>query len=582
MKALLVALGLHLAFLSPSWADDKRSLLDSLQQQLDQHFNRDTVRVNILNKMGYEYWIVDPVQSVRYGDEALTLADSLNYLPGIALAKRVIGVANWAQGNYEKGLGYLMEALVQYQSLKDSLGIANVLLNTGLIFSDQHSYEEALSYYDEAYQTFESLKNVERQLHTAIHIGELHQARGNYPLAQQYFEEALQLSDSINYSYGLGASYLHLGQLSLTMGKLDEASDYCYQALPYQEAQDNMHGKSLTYYTLGSIQRVKGNYAEAEKQLLHALQKATKVSFRQNRRDIYLELKRVAEATGNYQQALRYFENYHILQDSLLNAEKLREIVRLESRHELEQKEQELLVQQQSMELMQQEARLQNFFRNGLLIGIIGLALIGYLITSRQRLKIKKNQELLTKNREVFQSRQKLAQAELENAQLKQKELTQELEYKNKELTSYTINFIQKNELMEELKVGIQQLKRQVKPGNRQQLSTLSRLVDQNLHIDREWEDFKRHFEEVHKDFFTYLKDYCPELSNNELKLCALLKLNMSMKEMANLLGISPDSVKTARYRLRKKLGLEREDNLVDFIINIEQKPAASNVKPTQ
>ncbi|WKN43860.1 tetratricopeptide repeat protein [Tunicatimonas pelagia] len=571
MKTVFVFLGLQLALLSIVLADDKKASLDSLQQALHQHPESDTVRVNILNELGYEFWIVDPVQSVQYGQQALVMAESLGYPLGAALAQRVVGVAHWAQGNYENGLSFLMKSLVQYQSLQDSLGIANVLLNIGLIYSEQRSYEEALAYYEEAYRTFQSLKNTERQLHTAIHIGEVYQAEENYALAQQFFQQALHFSDSINYTYGLGSSYLRLGQLSLATGKLNQALDYCYQALPFQKARENMHGKSLTYYTLGSIERARENYAAAEKHLLHALKKATKVSSRQNRKDIYLELKEVAQATGNYQQALAYFENYHALQDSLLNAEKLREIVRLENRHELEKKEQQLLVQEQSMELMQQEAQMQDFFRNGLLIGIVTLGFIGYLIVSRQRLKIQKNKELLNKNREVFQSRQALDQAELENAQLKQKELAQELEYKNKELTSYTINFIQKNELIEELKVSIQQMKRQAEPEVRQQLTSLSRLVDHNLHIDREWEDFKRHFEEVHKDFFALLKYHCPELSTGELKLCALLKLNMSMKEMANILGISPDSVKTARYRLRKKLGLGREDKLIDFIINLEQ-----------
>ncbi|MEM8967939.1 MAG: tetratricopeptide repeat protein [Bacteroidota bacterium] len=580
MKYLTITLGLQLILLTVTLADDKKNLLDSLQQHLQQHSATDTVRVDILNKLGYEFWIVDPVQSVQYGDAAFALADSLDYLAGTAFAKRVVGVANWVQGNYEDGLSYLMEALVDYQYLEDSLGIANILLNIGTIYSDQHSYEEALAYYDEAYRTFEDLSVLRQQIHTLVNIGRLHQIRENYPRAQQFFQQALHFSDSIDYIYGLGSSYLHLGQLSLATGKLDEALDYCYQALPFQEARENMHGKSLTYYTLGSVERRRGNYTEAEKHLLHALKKATKVSSRQNRKDIYLELKQVAQATGDYQQALEYHEHYHTLQDSLLNAEKLREVVRLENRYELEKKEQELLVQQQSMEIMQQEAQIQNFLRNGLLVGMITLGLIGYLITSRQRLKIKKNKELLDKNQEVFQSRQALAQAELENAQLKQKELTHELEYKNKELTSYTINFIQKNELMEELKAGIQQLKRQAKPEVRQQLNTLSRMVEQNLHIDREWEDFKRHFEEVHKDFFTQLKSRCPELSTNELKLCALLKLNMSMKEMANVLGISPDSVKTARYRLRKKLGMERDEKLLDFIIDMEQNsdnPVASS-----
>jgi tetratricopeptide (TPR) repeat protein len=583
MKALLITFGLQVIIFSWSWADNNtQAQIDSLQQLLEQSSHPDTIRVNVLNQLGYLYWIIDPKQSVKYGQEALAIADSLAYLPGTAFAQRILGVANWSQGNYEDGLTYLMDALVEYQSLKDTLGVANVLLNTGLIYSDQSSYDEALAYYEEAFQTFKSLKKINRQVHTAIHIGQLHQLANRYDLAERYYQQALTLSDSVHHTYGQASSYLNLGRLALANGNLEVATNYCQRALPLQEDIGDGHGKSITYYTLGSIERASGNYVQAERYLLHALKKATKVSSRQNRKDIYLELKEVAQATGNYQQALGYFEKYHSLQDSLLNAEKLREIVRLENRHELKQKEQELLVQQQSLELLQQEARIQNFFRNGLLIGIIALALIGYLITSRQRLKIKKNQELLIKNREVFQSRQKLAQAELENAQLKQKELTQELEYKNKELTSYTINFIQKNELMEELKAGIQQLKRQVKPENRQQLSALSRLVDQNLHIDREWEDFKRHFEEVHKDFFTHLKEYCPELSNNELKLCALLKLNMSMKEMANLLGISPDSVKTARYRLRKKLELEREDNLVDFIINIEQQPAVSDVNTTR
>ena len=581
MRFLFVTFGLYLTFLPDSRADDRQTLLDSLQQRLDQFTTIDTARVDILNEIGYEYWTIDPVQSVRYGGEALTLADSLDYLPGTAFAERVIGVANWAQGNYEEGLSYLLDALNHYQSLNDSLGVANIFVNIGLIYSDQQSYEEALSYYEEAYRTFDILKKTHRQIHTAIHIGQLYQSKHRYDLAQTSYQQALQLSDSVQHDYGLGASYLYLGQLALATGKLNEALDYCYQALPFQEAQGNMHGKSLTYYTLGSIERERGNYSEAEEHLLHALKKATIVSSRQNRRDIYLELRQVAEATGDYQQALAYFNNYHTLQDSLLNAEKLREIVRLENRYKLEKKEQELLVQQQSVNLMQQEARIQRFFRNGLLFGIIALAIIGYLVTTQQRLKIKKNREVLAKHQEVSRSQQQLAQVELENAQLRQKELTQELEFKSRELTSYTINFIQKNELIDQLKSGIQQAKRQAKPEMRQQLNSLSRLVDQNSHIDREWEDFKRYFEEVHQGFFANLKHYCPELSNNELKLCALLKLNMSMKEMANILGISPDSVKTARYRLRKKLGLSKEEKLVDFIINIEQNLTSSSTSDT-
>jgi len=78
------------------------------------------------------------------------------------------------------------------------------------------------------------------------------------------------------------------------------------------------------------------------------------------------------------------------------------------------------------------------------------------------------------------------------------------------------------------------------------------------------------HFEQVHQHFFTRLKEACPDLSSAELKLCALIRLNLNMKESATILGISPTSVKTARYRLRKKLNLSQEESILDYLLKIE------------
>lgn len=92
-------------------------------------------------------------------------------------------------------------------------------------------------------------------------------------------------------------------------------------------------------------------------------------------------------------------------------------------------------------------------------------------------------------------------------------------------------------------------------------------LIDYSFNLDKDWEEFKLYFEDVHKDFFGQLKEQYPSLSPNELRLCALLKLNLSVKEMASLMGISPESVKMARHRLRKKLGLTSDQNLVEFML---------------
>lgn len=163
-----------------SWSASAQSLVDSLTQQLEQHTARDSIRVDLLNRLGHTQWIVAPQQSVQRGVEALALAQLLSYDQGLAYACRIIGVAQWAQGNYETGLEHLMQSLAAYRAIDDTLGTANAMMNTGLIYQDQGSYEEALAYYQEALATFEVLDQPDRWINTANHQGELHLLTEDY------------------------------------------------------------------------------------------------------------------------------------------------------------------------------------------------------------------------------------------------------------------------------------------------------------------------------------------------------------------------------------------------------------------
>lgn len=560
MKAFCTALLL----LSFSIIGHTNSSLDSLKNELKNYTESDSQRVNILNQLGYEYWIMDPVESEKYAYQALELAKELSYESGEAYANRSIGVANWAQGNYEEGLEFLITSLVAYQALQDTLNIANVMMNTGLIYYEQGSYEEALSYYNEALKTFEVLKKPERQINTTNHIGELYQNQKKFQDALIFYRKALILSDSLDYSYGQATANLNLGSLFKDEGELDSALFYCNRAFELQSENHDWHGRAFTLYTIGTIHVLKNDLYQAEQNLLQGLSSAELVSSKKLRRDIYLKLKEIATVQNKYQKALDYFEQYDMLNDSLLNAEKLREFVRLENKFDLEKKEQQVQMKQRELELLKQQAKLDNFLLDTLIIGIVVILLIAYLIISRQRLKVQKNKE-------IYEANDALAQVELENSKLKEKELTTKIDFKNKELTSYSLNFMRKNELMEEIKHTINELKKLQNKETTQKLNSLSKLVTGSMHIDKDWQDFKRQFEEVHADFFGTLKKHCPDITSNELKLSALLKLNMNLKEAAGIMGISPESVKTARYRLRKKLNLNRDENLVDYMIKIEQ-----------
>ena len=177
--------------------------------------------------------------------------------------------------------------------------------------------------------------------------------------------------------------------------------------------------------------------------------------------------------------------------------------------------------------------------------GTIGTILICGLIISGLRIRVHKS---------------KVARQKLEF----------ELNQKRKELTSYALNFIQKNELMDELTTKVNELRRNSDTDTALGLNRINHMISDSFRIDQDWENFKLMFEEVHPDFFVKLKEMFPDLGNAELKLSALLRLNMNLKESSKVLGISPDSVKTARYRLRKKLNLEHDQNLVDFFLKFD------------
>jgi len=102
-------------------------------------------------------------------------------------------------------------------------------------------------------------------------------------------------------------------------------------------------------------------------------------------------------------------------------------------------------------------------------------------------------------------------------------------------------------------------------------LMTINKKLRTLITKDEIWEDFKIQFEKIRPDFFNKLKEIAPDLSVNDLKHCTYIVSNLKSKEVAKLINISPRSVETVRYRIKKKMGLNREDNLHEYLINIQK-----------
>ena len=143
------------------------------------------------------------------------------------------------------------------------------------------------------------------------------------------------------------------------------------------------------------------------------------------------------------------------------------------------------------------------------------------------------------------------------------KNLKQDIENKNKELASSTMSLIKKNEFLNQIKNELKNT------SNDENLVSVIQIINKNINNSDDWKMFEEAFNNADKDFFKKVKKTHPKLTSNDLRLCMYLRMNLSSKDIAPLLNISPRSIEIKRYRLRKKINLERNVNLNDYFINL-------------
>jgi len=179
------------------------------------------------------------------------------------------------------------------------------------------------------------------------------------------------------------------------------------------------------------------------------------------------------------------------------------------------------------------------------------------------------------RHEEEQQRLQYLHQLEIEKTdkeivKLRNEKLEAEIQHKNNELASVAMHLVQKGELIGKIKDQVVRMKSQAETNPENDgFKKIIRVISEEDRIDKQWEQFTMHFDNVHSDFLTSLKAKFPNLSTNELKLCAYLRMNLSTKEIAQLMNISPRGVEIGRYRLRKKLGIQKEVSLFEYLLSV-------------
>ncbi|MDX9927159.1 MAG: inorganic phosphate transporter [Bacteroidales bacterium] len=206
-------------------------------------------------------------------------------------------------------------------------------------------------------------------------------------------------------------------------------------------------------------------------------------------------------------------------------------------------------------------------------ISLLALALVSALLTytfRQQKKRLTAEKELLEREKENIIARQALTDAEIRAVQVENQYLQNEVENKRRDLINYAMSIVEQKEYFEKVSESLRELSGEKRSELRdEKLKKLEIEIRQRMSFADKVEDFNIRIEKMHKDFMGRLAQLYPDLSSNETRLAVLIRLGISSKEIATLLNISPKSVEINRYRLRKKLGLDRKASLTQFINNI-------------
>lgn len=202
------------------------------------------------------------------------------------------------------------------------------------------------------------------------------------------------------------------------------------------------------------------------------------------------------------------------------------------------------------------------FLSNVAIISYVLLLILFSLFMDRLYKTYYRKQRKALLDRQEREFKIKVLASEKELIEIRNNQLKIDVDSKNKELATSTMSIVKKNELLSSIK-------NELYKGGDENIKNVIHIIDKSLNNSDDWEMFKEAFNNADKNFIKKIKNTHNSLTPNDLRLCAYLRLNLSSKEIAPLLNISPRSVEVKRYRLRKKMNLEHDVNLTDYILSI-------------
>jgi tetratricopeptide (TPR) repeat protein len=504
--------------------------------EIAQHSSYAAGKINAMLKLGnYYFRVSNYARAIEFGQKAKELAEDMTLEREMASSLQLIGSIYNELGDHNRSTEYFFKSLKLFEKLKDTLGIAHSLGDIGMDFFSQQMYKKALEYFNNSLSLALKLKNplaIKRQYNN---IAVVLQAQQNFDSANIMLNNALAINLKLGDKLGQGTNIMNIGYGQLNMGNFNEALLSFQQALALFSELKNQLRIAECYMNFGFTHYSSGRIDHSIEYFKMALQVGLAYGYYRIVFEAAKMLRQISTSRKDTLSAFRYIILEKQAGDSLYASQKQILLSKLELQYTYEKREFKIKMEQQ-------------FKNTAILILILGLTfglIILALVFSKHRLRAK-------------------------FVVLEKAKIESELDIKNRELTVNLISLIKKNEMLSDISSKLVDLEQGAKGDEAKSVIMLISQEMRNKTDDRMLNEFTQRFQEVHAGFYEKLLNAYPDLTLNELKLCAFLRLNMTTKDISELTTQQFTTIDQARYRLRKKLGITNsETNLVTFLSKI-------------
>jgi tetratricopeptide (TPR) repeat protein len=476
---------------------------------------------------------------------ALKEATDKNDPIAAALCYQSLGELFYNQAAYTQAVKYYYKADHIFRKHHDQFHLAKNLNKIGETYYYGKQYHISLVKFQEALDNYQKIKNGKGIAESYGLIGQTYEKHQDYQKAVKYQQLALSAYQKEQDSLGIAKIYENIGSIYEDKLELDSALINYQYALEINQRNANELAQIEIINNIGDVYRKTGKYTAALRYTKKAAAMAVKMNDPYQLSSAYRDLSKNFDLMKRYDSAYHYSELGRNIFLKIFTEDNNKQLTLLQTLFEIQQKD-------DAINQFEQERRANQFIYIGTALIIVLLIMLAVSIISRQRLKLKNEKAANEQSNALYQVQKKAIEADLE--------------IKSKELSNNTLHVIQSNQFLEELRNELEEMIRDDKRDQKKKLQQIVTKISKRASHDKHWKEFNHMFEQIHQSFFDNLKKYSEELTANDLRLVALIKMNLSSKDMAILFGISQDSLRVSRYRLRKKLDIPQGENLGTFI----------------